>query len=45
MRKALATLALMALAGTADAHTFHYACKSGEVAMRSPWTPTGASSS
>jgi hypothetical protein len=30
MRKTLATLALMAFAGTAHAATFHYACKSGE---------------
>jgi hypothetical protein len=30
MRKTLATLALMALAGTAHARTFHYACKSGD---------------
>jgi hypothetical protein len=30
MRKTLATLALMAFAGTAHADTFHYACKSGE---------------
>jgi hypothetical protein len=30
MRKTLATLALMALAGTAHADTFHYACKSGD---------------
>jgi len=30
MRKTFATLALMALAGTAHARTFHYACKSGE---------------
>jgi hypothetical protein len=30
MRKTLATLTLIALAGTAHAATFHYACKSSE---------------
>ena len=30
MRKTLATLALMAFAGTAHARTFHYACTSGK---------------
>jgi hypothetical protein len=30
MRKTLATLALIAFAGTAHARTFHYSCTSGE---------------